>query len=83
MEIQQKENEKLAAYIYHFKTEAKRCDINNDSVTICIFIKGLKDAYNIAGKVYEKDPKTLSEVIRLMEKLNKGQQVTATLSPPH
>ena len=62
MEIQQKESKMLAAYIHHFKTDTQRCDFNNDTVTIHIFIKGLKEAHNVAGKVYEKDPQTLSEV---------------------
>ena len=57
----------MLAYTHHFKTEAKRCDFNNDTTSIHIFIKGLKDAHNIAGKVYKKDPQTLSEVIRLVE----------------
>ena len=29
MEIQEKEKESLAAYIHHFKTEAKRCNFTN------------------------------------------------------
>ena len=37
---------------------------------------------SIAGKVYEKDPQTLSEAIKLVEKLDMAQQVTATLLPP-
>ena len=49
----------LAAYIQHFKTEAKRFDFNNDTATICIFVKGLKDACNVAGEVYDKDPQTV------------------------
>ena len=45
----------LAAYIHHFKIEAKICDLNIDMAAIHIFIKGLKDAHNVVGKVYEKD----------------------------
>ena len=78
MEIQQKGNWILAAYAHSFKMEAKRCD----TVAICIFVKGLWDTCNITGKVYKKDLQTLSEVIKLVEKLNTAQQVTATLSPP-
>ena len=33
------------------------------------------------AKIYEKDPQTLAEVIRLVEKLNVAQQLTATLIP--
>ena len=78
MEIQQ-DNEALAAFVHHFKTEAKRCYFNSDTSAICIFVQGLWHMYNITGKVYEKDPQTLQEVIRLVEKLNTAQQVTATL----
>ena len=45
-------------------------------------IKGLLDTHNITGKVYEKDSHTLSEDIKLVEKLNMAQQVTAILSSP-
>ena len=34
MDIQQKEKESLAAYIYRFKTKAKRCNFTNDAATI-------------------------------------------------
>ena len=44
--------------------------------------KGLRDAQNTAGKVYEKDPQTLSKVIILVGKLNTAQHITATLSSP-
>ena len=71
MEIQQKNNETLAAYIHHFKTAVKQCAFNNDTVVVCIFVKGLQDApHTTAAKIYEKDPQTLAEVIRLVEKLN-------------
>ena len=48
MEMQQKEKESLAAYIYHFKTEAKRCNFTNNAATISIFVKGLKNAHSLA-----------------------------------
>ena len=41
MEIQQRDNETLVAYIHHFKTAAKQCAFDNDTVAICIFVKGL------------------------------------------
>ena len=56
MEIQQKEKESLAAYIHHFKTEAKRCNFTNNPATIRIFIKGLKNAHRLATQIYEKGP---------------------------
>ena len=56
MEIQQKEKEYLAAYIHHFKREASRCKFDNVAATIRIFIKGLKNAHTLAGRVYEKGP---------------------------
>ena len=75
MEIQQKDNETLAAYIHHFKTVAKQCAFNNDTVAIHIFVKGLWDAHT------KKYPQTLAEVITLVEKLNAAQQLTVTLTP--
>ena len=39
-----------------FKTEAKMFDFTSDTVTICIFVKGLWDTHNITAKIYEKDP---------------------------
>ena len=61
MEIQQKDNETLAAYIHCFKMAAKWCVFDNDTVAICIFVKGLKDAPTIASKRYEKDPQSLAK----------------------
>ena len=61
MEIQQKDNETLATYIHHFKTAAKQCTFDNDSVAICISVKELQDAPTIAAKMYEKDTQTLAE----------------------
>ena len=52
MDIQQKEKESLAAYIHHFKQEASRCKFDNDTTTIRIFIKGLKNAHTLATNVY-------------------------------
>ena len=42
MDIQHWEKESLAAYIHWFKTKAKKCNFTNDTVTIKIFVKGLK-----------------------------------------
>ena len=36
----------------------------------------------ITANIYEKDPQPLLEVIKLLEKLNVAQQVTATLTSP-
>ena len=55
MEIQQRDNETLAAYVHQFKTEAKRCDFNSDTVPIHIFVKDHQDAQTVAVKIYEKD----------------------------
>ena len=60
MEIQQKDSETLAVYIHHFKTVSKQCAFDNDTVAICIFVKGLRDAATIGSKIYEKDPQTLA-----------------------
>ena len=54
MEIQQKEKESLAAYIHHFKREAKKCNFTNNTATIRICIKGLEDAQSLAAHIYKK-----------------------------
>ena len=38
MEIQQRDNETLAAYVIHFKMEAKRCDFNSGTDAIGISV---------------------------------------------
>ena len=81
MDIQQHENESLAAYIHHFKKEASRCKFNNDAATIRIFIKGLKNAHTLATRVYEKGPQSLADAIKEVEKFQAAQQLTATLIP--
>ena len=81
LENKQKDNETLPAYIYCFKTTAKQHAFNNGTVVICIFVKGLQDVHIKAAKIYKKDLKILSEVIRLVEKLNTVQQLTTTLTP--
>ena len=55
MEIQQRDNKTLEAYVHWFKMEAKRCNVNNDTATIHIFAKGHWDANNIAARIHEKD----------------------------
>ena len=82
MEIQQKDNETLAAYIHHFKTAAKWYTSGNDTVAISIFVKGLQDAHTTTAKIYKKDHQTLSEVITFVEKLNAAQQLTAMSHNP-
>ena len=57
MEIQQRDNKILTAYVHWFKTEANQCDFNSDTIAICIFVKGLWDVHNITAKIYEKDPR--------------------------
>ena len=81
MEIQQKEMESLTTYIHCFKREAKRCNFNNSTATIRIFIKGLRNAQTLAAQVYEKGPQTLADAISEVEKLQAAQQLTATLIP--
>ena len=82
MDIQQKENESLAAYVHHFKQEASICNFDNNTATIRIFIKGLKNSHNLATKVYKKGPQSLAEAIREVEKFQAAQQLTSTLLPP-
>ena len=82
MDIQQKEKESLAAYIHCFKREASRCKFDNDTTTIRIFIKGLKNVHTFATQVYEKGPQSPADAIREVEKLQAAQQLTSTLLPP-
>ena len=81
MDIQQTDKESLATYVHRFKQEASRCKFNNDTATIRIFLKGLKNAHTIATKVYEKEPQTLTEAIKEVKKLQSAQQITSTLLP--
>ena len=70
MEIQQKEKESLAACIYHFNREAKRCNFMNYATNIRIFFNGLKNAHNLAAHIYEKGPQTLTDFILEVKKLH-------------
>ena len=51
MEIQQKDNETLAAYTHLFKTAAKQCAFDNNTAPICIFVKGVQEAPTITPKI--------------------------------
>ena len=82
MEIKQHEKESLAAYIHQLRTAAKRCNFTNDVATIQIFIKGLKNAHNLATHIYEKGLQALNDAISEVEKLNNVQQLIATITPP-
>ena len=82
MEIQQREKESLARYIHHSKKEAKSCNFTNNTITIRIFVKGLKNAHNLAAHIYKKGPKTLTDSISEFVKLHATQQLTATFIPP-
>ena len=61
MDIQQKDNESLAAYKHRFNRKAKRCNFTNKEATIRIFVKGLKNAHTLAAHVYEKGPQMLTD----------------------
>ena len=49
------------------------------SMTLCqsTVFKGLQDAPSITTKIYEKDPQTFAEVIRLVVKLNAAHQTNS------
>ena len=81
MDIQQTDKESLATYIHRFKQEANRCKFKNDTATIRIFLKGLKNAHTIATNVYEKGLQTLGDTLKEVEKLQAVQQITSTLIP--
>ena len=51
----------------------------NDTATIRMFIKGLKNAHSLAVRIYERDPQTLKDDITEVQKLNAAQQLTATI----
>ena len=80
IEIQGKEKESLAVYIHCFKRDAKRCNLTNNTVTIRIFVKGLKNVHSLATQIYKKGPQTLADAISEVEKLQ-ATQLTATLIP--
>ena len=67
MDIQQTDKESLATYVHRFKCEVNQCKVNNDTTTIRIFLKGLKNAHTIATKVYKKGPQTLAETIKKLK----------------
>ena len=54
MDIQQWEKESLAAFVHWFETEAKWCNFMNNTATIRIFIKGLKNTHSLAVRIYKK-----------------------------
>ena len=70
MEIQQREKESLITYIHCFKREAKRCKFTNNATTIRIFVKGLKNAHNLAAHIYDKGPQTLTDAIPEVKKFH-------------
>ena len=59
----------------------KLADVNM-ILMLPIFMKGFKNAHNLATKVYEKGPQSLADAIREVEKLQAAQQLTSTLLPP-
>ena len=63
MEIQQKDSEKLTAYIHRFKKEAKHCNFDLHPAKIRIFLKGLINSSRIAPSVYKKGPTTIEDSI--------------------
>ena len=64
------------------KKEVRRCDFTNNTATIRIFIKGLKNAHGLATCIYEKGPQTLADAISKVERLQATQHLTAMLIPP-
>ena len=67
MDIQQSDKESLAAYVHQFKQKANRCKFDNDAAPIRIFLKGPKNAYTLATKVYEKGPQSLADTIKKLK----------------
>ena len=75
MEIQQKDNETLAAYIHCFKTAAMQCTFDNDTVPIHSFVKGLLDARMTTAQIMKK---TLKLWLKSLEWLKNSLQHTDT-----
>ena len=48
----------------------------NNATTIRIFVKGLKNAHNLAAYIYKEVPQTLTDAISEVEKLHATQQLT-------
>ena len=81
MDIQQKDNETLATYIHNFKTAESNVLLTMTLQQSVFLLKALGITPPIASKIYEKDPQTLAEFIKLVEKLSAAKQLTATLTP--
>ena len=81
MDIQQWEKESLAPCVHWFKMEAKHCNFTNDTTTIRIFVKGLRNPHSLAARIYEEDPQTVNYAFTEVEKLNAAQQLTTTILP--
>ena len=81
MDIKQKEEESLATYANMFKTKARRCNFTNDTATIRIFVKGLKNAHSLATCIYVNGPQTLTDAILEVEKLNATQKLMKMIIP--
>ena len=62
--------------------EAKRYNFTNDTATIRMLVKGLKNAHSLAMHIYEKGPQMITDAISEVEKLNATQQLTAIIIPP-
>ena len=81
MDIQQTDRESLATYVHRFKWKASRCKFNNDTATIQIFLKGLKNAHTIATKVIWKGTSNFNRSNKGSQKLQATQQITSRLIP--
>ena len=90
MEIQQKDKDILAADVHCFKTAAKQCAFDNDTVAIHIFVKDfemctslqlrfrkrtLKLCLKSSGWLKNSMQHKNFEVFRLVEKLNAAQKL--------
>ena len=53
----------------------------NDTATIRIFIKGLRNMHTLATRIYRRDPHTSVEVVTEVEKCNAAKQLTMTIIP--
>ena len=82
MEIQQKDNETLAAYIHSFQTTAKQCAFGNDNVAICtLLLKEFGMCTPLQLKFMKRTLKLWLKSSGWLKNCNTAQQVTVMLIP--
>ena len=81
MEIQQRDNETLAAYVHCFKTEDKRCDYNSYTTLICIFVKVLWMYTTMWWRSMKRTSRPNWQLSNQWRSSTQHKQVTAIMTP--